>query len=105
VLAGYAAWRWSCAAPVALSADRCAPLGREYLRCAERGELPGPAADVLAAIRAGDGASARRRARGLADWGASSGAALLWGMAAGAAETAAAATREAPARAGAPGLR
>jgi hypothetical protein len=108
--------------PVALAADRCAPLGREYLRCGERGELPAPAADVLAAIRAGDRAAAARRARGLAAWGASSGAALLWGIAAGAAETAAAdaareappraaetaaaaATREAPARAGAPGLR
>ena len=87
VLAGYAAWRWACGAPVALPAARCAPLGRAYLRCAERGELPQPAADVLAAIRAGDAAAAVRRARGLAEWGASSGAALLWGMAAGAAET------------------
>jgi hypothetical protein len=42
---------------------------------------------VLAAVRAGDAAAAARRARGLAEWGASSGAALLWGLAAGAAET------------------
>jgi len=87
VLAGYAAWRWSGGAPVALDAERCAPLGREYLRCAERGELPQPAANVLAAVRSGDVRGAARRARGLREWGASSGAALLWGMAAGAAET------------------
>ena len=85
VLAGFAAWRWASGAPVALPAQRCAPLGREYLRCAERGELPAPAAAVLAAIRAGDAPAAARRAGGLAEWGASSGAALLWGMAAGAA--------------------
>ena len=84
VLAGFAAWRWASGAPVALAAARCAPLGREYLRCAERGELPAPAAAVMSAIRAGDAAAARRRAAGLAEWGASSGAALLWGMAAGA---------------------
>ena len=87
-LAGFAAWRWACEEPVVLPARRCAPLGREYLRCAERGELPQPAATVLAAIRAGDRQAAARRARGLAGWGASSGAALLWGMAAGAAQTA-----------------
>jgi hypothetical protein len=86
-LAGYAAWRWARGVPVALPAAGCAPLGRAYLRCAERGELPQPAAAVLAAIAAGDRAVAARRARGLADWGASSGAALLWGMAAGAAAT------------------
>jgi Protein of unknown function (DUF2877) len=84
VLAGYAVWRWSQRAPVALPAGRCAPLGRAYLRCAERGELPEPAARVLGAIRAGDGAAARRRAAGLRAWGATSGAALLWGMAAAA---------------------
>ena len=57
-LAGFAAWRWARGAPVALPAQRCAPLGRDYLRCAERGELPQPAAAVLEAILAGD---ARRR--------------------------------------------
>ena len=85
VLAGFAAWRWADGAPVALPAQRCAPLGREYLRCAERGELPEPAAAVLDAIRRADPAAAARRAARLADWGASSGAALLWGIAAGAA--------------------
>ena len=85
VLAGFAAWSWASGAPVALATERCAPLGREYLRCAERGELPAPAAAVMAAIRTGDAAAAARRAAGLAEWGASSGAALLWGMAAGAA--------------------
>ena len=85
VLAGFAAWRWADGTPVALPTQRCAPLGRDYLRCAERGELPEPAAAVLAAIRDADPAAAARRAARLADWGASSGAALLWGMAAGAA--------------------
>lgn len=88
VLAGFAAWRWACGAPVALAADRCAPLGRAYLRCAERGELPAPAAAVLSAIRAGDAPAAARRATRLSEWGASSGAALLWGLAAGAADVA-----------------
>ena|GEM_PF-882393 len=86
VLAGFAAWRWARGVPVALAGD-CAPLGRAYLRCAERGELAQPAAAVLAAILAGDRAAAVRGARRLADWGASSGAALLWGMAAAAAAT------------------
>ena len=87
VLAGFAAWRWASGAPVALASQRCAPLGYEYLRCAERGELPAPAAAVMTAIRAGDAVAAQRRACGLAEWGASSGAALLWGLAAGAAAT------------------
>ena len=87
VLAGFVAWRWASGAPLALPARRCAPLGREYLRCAERGELPAPAAAVMAAVRAGDVVAARRRAAGLVEWGASSGAALLWGMAAAAAAT------------------
>jgi len=87
VLAGFAGWRWAVGAPVTLPAGRCAPLGRDYLRCAERGELPRPAAAVLSAIRGGDAAATRRRAGGLARWGASSGAALLWGMAAAAAKT------------------
>lgn len=86
VLAGFAGWRWARGAPVALPADRCAPLGRAYLRCAERGELAAPAAAVLAAICAGDAEAAARRATRLAGWGASSGAALLWGMAAAATE-------------------
>jgi hypothetical protein len=87
VLAGYAAWRWAEGQAVTLPAGGCAPLGRAYLRCAERGELPQPAAAVLAAIRAGDAQTAARRAGRLADWGASSGAALLWGMAAAATAT------------------
>ena len=41
---------------------------------------------MLEAILAGDAGAAARRAGGLAGWGASSGAALLWGMAAGAAQ-------------------
>jgi hypothetical protein len=88
VLAGYAAWAWAQGRPVALPSERCAPLGRAYLRCAEHGELPAPAAAVLEAIRAGDAQAAARRASRLGAWGATSGSALLWGMAAGAAEAA-----------------
>lgn len=88
VLAGYAAWAWAQGRPVALPAERCAPLGRAYLRCAERGELPALAAAVLEAIRAGDAQSAARRASRLGAWGATSGSALLWGLAAGAAQAA-----------------
>ncbi|HVF80233.1 MAG TPA: DUF2877 domain-containing protein [Solirubrobacteraceae bacterium] len=84
VLAGYAAWAWAQGRPVTLPADRCAPLGRAYLRCAARGELPVPAAAVLQAIGAGDAQAAARRASRLGLWGATSGSALLWGMAAGA---------------------
>jgi hypothetical protein len=96
VLAGYAAWRWAAANPKALgylhlkvsvplmsglAAGRASPIGLAYLRCAERGELPDVAARVVAAIRAGDAELARRRARALSRWGASSGAAMLWGVA------------------------
>jgi len=88
VLAGFAAWRWAGGAPVALAATRCSALGRDYLRCAERGELPEAAAATLDAIRRGDVRAAARRASRLSDWGASSGSALLWGIAAGAAQTA-----------------
>jgi hypothetical protein len=110
VLAGWSAWRWaqdaSARAPGPRAAgsrrtpgfDRwaraharraaadacCAPLGLAYLTCAERGELPDPAARTLQAIRAGHGRAAARRARLLTAWGSSSGAALVWGMAAAA---------------------
>jgi hypothetical protein len=84
VLAGFAAWRHASGRPVSLGSDRCSPLGLAYLRCAQRGELAEPAHAVLRAVRAGDAAGARRRARGLARWGSSSGAAILWGMAAAA---------------------
>jgi Protein of unknown function (DUF2877) len=83
VLAGYAAWRHSIGAPTpvtALAADRSSPLGRAYLRCAERGELPDAGAAVLAALHAGDPRAAARAALELRAWGASSGSALLWGM-------------------------
>jgi hypothetical protein len=64
--------------------SRCSPLGLAYLRCAERGELPEPVAALMRAIRAGDAVVAERRARALSRWGASSGAAMLWGIAAAA---------------------
>ena len=84
VLAGYAAWRHAGGAAVRFPAERCSPLGRAYLRCAERGELPDAAERVVRAIRAGDPETARRSARALSGWGASSGAAILWGVAAAA---------------------
>jgi hypothetical protein len=84
VLAGYAAWRHADGEPVALDGRRCSPLGLAYLRCAERGELPEPVSALLRAIRAGDAVAAGRRARALSRWGATSGAAMLWGIAAAA---------------------
>ena len=86
-LAGYAAWRHSTGRPVAigsLAAGRSSPLGLAYLRCAERGELPGAGVALLAALRWGDPAAASAAARTLRGWGASSGDAMLWGIAAGA---------------------
>jgi hypothetical protein len=64
-----------------MAAARCSPIGLAYLRCAERGEVPEVVARLLAAIRVGDVELARRRAGGLSRWGASSGAAMLWGVA------------------------
>ena len=90
VLAGFAGWCHADGAPVALAAlaaRRGSPLGLAYLRCAERGELPEAAQRTADAIRAGDPELAARRARVLARWGATSGGAMLCGMAA-AAETA-----------------
>jgi hypothetical protein len=84
ILAGYAAWRHAEGRPVSVSSERCSPLGLAYLRCAQRGELAEPADAVLRAVRAGDAGGARRGANALAAWGSSSGAAILWGMAAAA---------------------
>jgi hypothetical protein len=83
VLAGFAAWR-GAAGLAERAAERASPIGLAYLRCAERGELPEPADRTLRAIRAGDAGLARLRSRSLSRWGASSGAAILWGIAAAA---------------------
>jgi hypothetical protein len=83
VLAGYAAWRHSigaAASVTALAAGRSSPLGRAYLRCAERGELPDAGAALLAALHGGDPRAAASAALALRGWGASSGSALVWGM-------------------------
>jgi Protein of unknown function (DUF2877) len=83
VLAGYAAWRHSIGAPApvtALAARRSSPLGRAYLRCAERGELPDAGAAMLAALHGGDPRAAASAALALSGWGTSSGSALVWGM-------------------------
>lgn len=84
VLCGLAGWRHASGDAVRVAdaaAPRTSPVSVAYLRCAERGELPEAAALVLAAIRDGDTPLAVRRAGALRAWGASSGAALLWGMA------------------------
>jgi Protein of unknown function (DUF2877) len=88
-LAGYAAWRHATGAPATLSplaVGRSSSLGHAYLRCADRGELPEAGAAVLAAVLAGKPKAAATAAIDLDDWGASSGAALLWGIEAGATE-------------------
>jgi hypothetical protein len=83
ILAGYAARRHAAGLPAApLASPRCSPLGLAYLRCAERGELAEPVLRLLDAVTAGDVTLARRRTAGLARWGATSGAAILWGFAA-----------------------
>jgi Protein of unknown function (DUF2877) len=87
-LAGYAAWRHSTGARARMSAPaegRSSPLGLAYLRCAERGELPDAGATLLAALRTGDPHAATAAVRALRGWGASSGAALAWGLVTGAA--------------------
>ena len=56
----------------------CSPLGAAYIRCAARGELPEVVARVL---ESPDEATARRRAKAVSQWGSSSGAAMLWGVA------------------------
>ncbi len=96
VLAGYAGSRsmlrglggTECVAPErparisTLAGERSSELGLAYVRCAERGELPEPAARLVAAIRGGSTAGARDATAGLFAWGASSGIALGWGIAA-----------------------
>ena len=82
VLAGFAGWRHAAGEPVSLASPRGSPIGLAYLDCAERGELPEAAQRTLEAVRAGDAALAGRRARGLAQWGETSGGAMLCGMAA-----------------------
>jgi hypothetical protein len=92
VLAGYAAWRWAAGAPVdpgPLAVQRCSPIGLAYLECAARGELPPFFDAVVAAVAAGNAPAAAIHARRADSWGASSGAALVHGLAAGAAGVAA----------------
>jgi Protein of unknown function (DUF2877) len=100
VLAGYAATRlalqglptreWSRPAdPAALSklaAGRACGLGLAYLRCAELGELPEAAANLLAAICRGSRQEVRVALGSLREWGASSGAAIGWGITAAVSE-------------------
>jgi hypothetical protein len=88
VLAGYAAWcraagARACVTP--LASGRSSPLGLAYLRAAEHGELPDAAARLLVSIRRGSVPGVRSAIRRLRSWGASSGIALGWGIAAGAA--------------------
>jgi Protein of unknown function (DUF2877) len=86
-IAGYAAWRHAVGDPVAMAeaaASLASPIGLSYIRCAERGELPDAAARLLAALVAGDRASALAGVAGLRRWGSSSGVALAHGVLAGA---------------------
>ncbi|MGO9498939.1 MAG: DUF2877 domain-containing protein [Solirubrobacteraceae bacterium] len=83
VLAGYAAARVALGVPALLSpvaVGRCSALGLAYLRCAERGELPDVAADLLTAVCHGSVAEARAAIPALRAWGSSSGMALAWGI-------------------------
>lgn len=85
VLAGYCAWRLADAATdpstvLTLARPRAAPLGLAYLSCAVRGELVDVAARLMAAVRCADVGVVTRRAWALGAWGASSGAAIFWGM-------------------------
>lgn len=95
VLAGYAAARAALGAPETVALDgspplstlaqeRASALGLAYLRCAERGELPDAGAQMLVAIRRGSVAAVQAALPAARGWGASSGIALAWGMAAAA---------------------
>ncbi len=66
-----------------LAARRSSALGLAYLRCAERGEMPDAGARLLIAICSGSVPAVRSALPPLRAWGASSGTALAWGMAAG----------------------
>jgi hypothetical protein len=84
VLAGYAAWFGAPGLLSALAAQRSSPLGLAYLHCAERGELPDAGARLLAAVRGGSLESVRAAVPCVRRWGATSGVALGWGIAAAA---------------------
>jgi Protein of unknown function (DUF2877) len=87
VLAGYAAWRGIVGARADVTSrasGRSSPLGLAYLRAAEDGELPDAAARLLVSIRRGSVPGVRLAIRRLRSWGASSGIAIGWGIAAGA---------------------
>jgi hypothetical protein len=63
---------------VPFTTSLASPLGAAYIRCAARGELPEVVARVL---ESPDAETARRRAKAVSQWGSSSGAAILWGVA------------------------
>jgi hypothetical protein len=84
VLAGYAAWIGAPGLLSGIAAERSSPLGLAYLQCAERGELPDAGAQLLTAIRSGSLDSVRAAVPGVRTWGATSGVALGWGIAAAA---------------------
>jgi Protein of unknown function (DUF2877) len=84
VLAGFAAWIGAPGLLSGIAAGRSSPLGLAYLKCAERGELPDVGAQLLTAIRSGSLGSARAAVPGVRTWGATSGVALGWGIAAAA---------------------
>lgn len=65
---------------------RATELGLAYLRCAELGELPEAAANLLVAICRGSRQGVRVALGSLRDWGGSSGAAIGWGITAAVSE-------------------
>lgn len=91
VLAGYAGARCvfggSSRSLSALAAGRSSGLGLAYLRAAERGELPDPAAHLLGAIQRDSPVLVRAAVAGLTKWGSSSGIALGWGVTAALCQT------------------
>ena len=69
--------------PISTLADgRASALGLAYLRCAERLELPDVGMRLLAAVARGSVPDALTSLPALGEWGASSGIALGWGIAA-----------------------
>jgi hypothetical protein len=99
VLAGYAGWKASTGVPVGVAdaaAARTTSLSAAYLRCAERGELPEAAEALIAALHVGDAAAVRRTAARLAGWGATSGRAIMLGIAVAGAEARTGPPRPAP---------
>lgn len=87
VLAGAAAWFHAAGDPRAAAAlvaraQHTTPLSAALLNCAARGELVDVGMALVRGIRSGDRRLAARQAQALSGWGASSGRAIVAGLAA-----------------------